>query len=236
MERLRRALRGAAKSKGEYMENNNDAKLAFLKSLNRIQGTIGSAKKDKANPHFKSSYASLTAVNEAVMGPLTEGGFVLLSGGVDIGGKPYLKTTLYHIGGHSESFDYPLVNDGNPQHLASSLTYARRYSICALLNLDVEDDDGNAAVPVKTEKTVTPQVAATFEKKPVEGSVNGSVVSTAQAKRFYAIARANGKTDDDIKEYIRQNFNGAERTEAITKDRYNEACVWAGDKPAEVPF
>lgn len=128
------------------------AKIEFLTALNKVQGTLEPVKKDSENPHFKSGYASLAAVNQAIMGPLAEAGFVLLSGGVDIGGKTYLRTTLHHVGGHSESYDYPLiVGDANPQHLASATTYARRYALCAFFNLSTEDDDGNnAAGAVKT--------------------------------------------------------------------------------------
>ncbi len=126
--------------------------IAFLTALNRVQGLIEPVTKDKLNPHFKSGYASLAAVNETIMGPLAENGFIILSGGVEIGGKPWLRTTLLHVGGHSMSFDYPLlVSDENPQHLASATTYARRYSLCAFFNLSTEDDDGNAATAgVKT--------------------------------------------------------------------------------------
>lgn len=122
-----------------------EAKRSFLKALVKVQGTLGAVKKDSTNPHFKNKYASLESVNEAVMGPLNENGFALLQGGVDVGGKTYLRTTLLHTSGHEESFDYPLVVDSNPQHIASATTYARRYSICALLNLSLDDDDGNAA-------------------------------------------------------------------------------------------
>lgn len=127
-------------------ETNDGAKIEYLKALNKVQGLLEPVTKDKTNPHFKSEYASLSAVNDTIMGPLAENGFVLLSGGVEIGGKPWLRTTLLHVSGHSMSFDYPLlVNDDNPQHLASATSYARRYSLCAFFNLSTEDDDGNAA-------------------------------------------------------------------------------------------
>ncbi len=136
------------------------AKLDFLKALNKAQGLLEPAKKDMTNPHFKSRYASLASVNEAVMGPLTEAGFILLSGGIDINGVSHLRTTLYHVAGHSESFYYPLIkNTENPQHVASSFTYARRYSICAMLNLSTEDDDANQAT--ESVKTVSRQPATT---------------------------------------------------------------------------
>lgn len=143
------------------MKEDTDGKTAFFVALNKVQGLLEPVTKDSTNPHFKSKYASLGAVNAAVMGPLSESGFVLMSGGVDIAGKPYLRTTLSHIKGHSESFDYPIVNDGNPQHIASSITYARRYAICSMFNLSVEDDDGNMA---STPKAYAPVKSATLDE------------------------------------------------------------------------
>ncbi len=126
---------------------NGAAKLAFLKAFNEVQSHLESAKKDSTNPHFKSKYASLASVNETIMDKIGKAGFCLLSGCQTHEDRPQLVTTLYHVDGHSESFSYPLIKTDNPQHLASAITYARRYSICALFNLSVEDDDGNAAVP-----------------------------------------------------------------------------------------
>ena len=145
------------------MQTDETGKIAFLVALNKVQGLLEPAKKDSDNPFFKSRYASLGAVNAAVMGPITEAGFVLLSGGVDISGKPHLRTTLYHVGGYSVSFEYPLLEKtDDPQKLASSFTYARRYSVCALFNLSVEDDDGNAAAG----KTSAPAAVATTTPRP----------------------------------------------------------------------
>lgn len=174
------------------MENKEAAKMAFLRDLNKVQGVLAPARTDSTNPHFKSKYASLGAVNDAVMGPLSENGFVVLSGGHDIGGKPYLRTTIFHLGGHEESFYYPLIEKtDNPQHIASSVTYARRYSLCALLNLSIEDDDGNAAA--RTEKTDTP---AKTEPKSAPSSEWELIkfVPSAVSKRgdFYDIKSQDG--------------------------------------------
>lgn len=169
------------------MKSENDAKLEFLKALNKVQGLIEPAKKDSTNLHFKSKYASLAAVNDAVMGTLTENGFCLLSGGIDLNGKPYLRTVLFHVGGHEESFCYPLIEKTeNPQHVASSVTYARRYSICALLNLSVEDDDGNAAA------NTTHTTAAT---KPLSQEVPAQKLDDWQVAKFVpvsVVARGEG--------------------------------------------
>ena len=146
------------------MENGMSAKVSFLIALNRVQGTIGPVHKDALNPHFRSKYSSLSSVNETIMGPLTEAGFVVMQGGADISGKPHLRTTLFHIDGHSESFEYPLIcTDENPQKMASATSYARRYALCALLNLSTEDDDAESATNHKA--SVTPAVSVVFEQR-----------------------------------------------------------------------
>lgn len=138
----------------ETSEKDNP-KVLFLSALNKVQGLIEPIKVDSENPHFKNRYASLAAVNNAVMGILSENGFVLLQGGVEISGKPYLRTSLYHVAGHSVSFEYPLTVSDNPQHVSSSCTYARRVSICALLALSTEDDDAETAVaPTRSASTM----------------------------------------------------------------------------------
>lgn len=178
------------------------SKLEFLKALNKVQGIIEPVTKDKQNPHFKSGYASLAAVNETIMGPLAENGFIILAGGVEIGGKPWLRTTLLHVGGHSMSYDYPLlVNDDNPQHLASATTYARRYSLCAFFNLSTEDDDGNAAVRTVTRepaqaRTPTPAARAaaqTSTATPGVETVTGAVSGVTER-----LVKSTGKPAWDV--------------------------------------
>ena len=183
-----------------------DPKVAFLVALNKVQGTMDAVTKDKQNPHFKSGYASLAAVNETIMSPLAEAGFVLLAGGVDINGKTYLRTTLYHVAGHSESFDYPLIcADANPQHLASATTYARRYALCAFFNLSTEDDDGNNASG--SVKTVAREPANFVAKKAAEVAAIAPAVSgelevvrfiPSQVKFVDGKGKGAGKTFSEI--------------------------------------
>ncbi|MNO71030.1 ERF superfamily protein [compost metagenome] len=71
---------------------------------------------------------------------------------------------LMHRAGHREQTTMllPLDTSGSKnavQALGSSVSYGKRYVLCALLNITTrgEDDDGNAAVPPK--KLVTPAQA-----------------------------------------------------------------------------
>lgn len=193
------------------------ARAEFLKAMNKVQGTIEPTKTDSLNPHFKSKYASLGAVNATVMGPLTENGFVLLSGGCEISGKPYLKTVLYHKEGHCETFHYPLIeNTSNPQHLAASITYARRYSICALLNLSVEDDDGNTATEA------APKMSAAVEKVfTPSGDVEQAQFIPSRVVFVPGKGKGAGKTFSEIYSPTSDKFGGDELQGEIAESAKN---------------
>ncbi len=111
-------------------------------------------KKDKTNPFFKSKYADLDSVLESVNEALNDNGLLVsqsvslitLTENGEISPLPILTTTLWHESGESlESAEYPLPRTDDPQKLGSAITYARRYQLCALLNITAEDDDGNSS-------------------------------------------------------------------------------------------
>ncbi len=126
--------------------------IAFIKA----QSEMSAPKKDNSNPFFKSKYADLNSVLEAVMKPLHNNNIAVLQPTVCIDGKNYVKTILLHESGEMlESFTeilYAKVNDAQGQ--GSGITYARRYGLQSLCGVGAEDDDGNkASAPVKIDTT-----------------------------------------------------------------------------------
>jgi hypothetical protein len=99
--------------------------------------------KTASNPFFKSKYASLSSILEAIQIPLAESGLVF-SQHPD---KGELTTILIHTetGQYMmSSYDiHPVKVD--PQGIGSAITYAKRYALCAILGLNVDevDTDGN---------------------------------------------------------------------------------------------
>lgn len=104
--------------------------------------------KDKLNPHFKSKYADLDSIMKSIREPLLRNGLLLYSFFDKVEEDVFLVTRItFAPTGENFQIDYPIVLPANEQQKGSALTYARRYSICALLNLSADaDDDGNAAV------------------------------------------------------------------------------------------
>lgn len=117
-------------------------------ALAKFNAEVNSIPKDAKNPFFKSEYVTLDSLIIATRGILQENGLSVLQFPVDKDGCVGVQTLLIHESGeYIESQPFylkPAKND--PQAYGSAITYARRYSYQAILNLNCgEDDDGNAA-------------------------------------------------------------------------------------------
>lgn len=151
------------------------------------QRKIENVKKDSKNPHFKSTYASLGAVLDAVKPILNEFDLVLTqeirSGAPD--GNVRVTTRIVHAPSGEQTCDSQTipVSKNDPQGHGSAITYARRYAIQALLAIASEDDDGNEASKKNgTPKPVDPVPVTTF-KKPEPASTKAVEDITAKLSK-----------------------------------------------------
>lgn len=129
-----------------------DAPAKLAVSLSRAQAEMEGAKKDAANPAFRSKYADLASVWDAIREPLTKHGLSVIQLPCPApDGHVGLVTTLLHESGESISqvFFMPVKDKTNAQAVGSALTYARRYSLMAVCGIAPEDDDGNVAAGAK---------------------------------------------------------------------------------------
>jgi len=129
-------------------------------ALNAAQATLQVAKKGSQNPYFKSKYADLLSVWDAARPALTENGLsVSQIGETDSEGRAYLETILLHTSGEWIKGKLPLMMEKpSPQAQGSAITYARRYSLSAILGLCTEeDDDGEKAMSRGTPKETPAQ-------------------------------------------------------------------------------
>lgn len=110
------------------------------------QKAMTAAAKAATNPHFKSKYADLAAVIEAVKEPLNEAGITFLQTvGNDTTGVT-VRTALVHESGEwIAATIYLPVPQQTPQAFGSGITYAKRYGLQSLCGLPSEDDDGERA-------------------------------------------------------------------------------------------
>lgn len=123
----------------------SDSISKLANSLRSFQSNIGKIKKSSANPFFKSKYASLSDILDVIGQPLNDAGLVL----TQLPDEDKLTTLLVDSESGEfiqSSYTMPVAKQNDPQALGSSITYARRYAIGAILVLNIDDDDdGNAA-------------------------------------------------------------------------------------------
>ncbi len=102
---------------------------------------------DKVNPHFRNRYASLSAVLAATLPALAAEGLALSTRTFVRDGLVIAETQIVYRGMSVVEAAWPVGKaEMGQQALGSALTYARRYTICAVLCVCAdEDDDGEAA-------------------------------------------------------------------------------------------
>jgi hypothetical protein len=124
-------------------------------ALLNAQGEMSNPKKGATNPFFKSKYADLNAIREAVIPTLNAHGISVLQPIVHIEGKNFVKTILLHESGELlESLTEIIYNKQNDaQAQGSGISYARRYALQSFVCVGADDDDAQKAVQQKPNAT-----------------------------------------------------------------------------------
>lgn len=131
-------------------------------ALAKAQAAMKNATLNKVNPHFKSKFADLASVRDAVIPALTANGVSVVQTLEAPDGNQLVVTRLIHASGQWIESRCPMPTPKNMQEMGSAITYARRYSLSAICGIAAdEDDDANGAV---NDPTVIVSVPAGFEE------------------------------------------------------------------------
>lgn len=146
----------------------------ILPALLIAKSKIKEITKGEDNPFFKSTYAGLPAVLEAIEGPLAEQKLMLLQPpALFQDGRRIVESFIVH----AESGQFVgcqmeiIMEKASAQSQGSAVTYIRRQSALSLLGLKVVDDDGEAAVgrdnkaPAKPKAEDKPKLDAKIDAK-----------------------------------------------------------------------
>lgn len=112
----------------------------LIEALANSQAEMRNPTFDKVNPHFKSKFASLAAVRDAVVPVLARHGIAMTQTYGFIDGAQVLVTTLYR-GNEQIVSQVPLPAYQQPQQWASATTYIRRVSLMAIAGVCGDEDD-----------------------------------------------------------------------------------------------
>lgn len=130
--------------------NKSDSIAGLAAALAKAQGSMRGAMKDSANPFFKSKYADLSSVVEAIREAFAANGLSYVQQ-VEPSERDEVRVATVILHSSGEWLDCGFlalpVSKHDSQGYGSALTYARRYSLSAAAGISTEiDDDGNAAV------------------------------------------------------------------------------------------
>lgn len=132
----------------------------ILKRIVAFQKSFDGVVKNRENEFLKSKYANLEDVMESAGPSLESAGLHVCQPLAVVDGANILRTVLFDDGGNFEVSEMNLDTmcpKPDAQRVGSAVTYARRYSFCAMLNILTFDDDGHAAVTVPESKCTEDQ-------------------------------------------------------------------------------
>jgi hypothetical protein len=132
----------------------------FAKAFLAAQKAQEAVKKASTNPAFKSKYADLAGVVEAVVPALNDNGIAYMQLPSNDGELVGVTTILIHESGATCTGTLHMKpSKADPQGVGSAITYARRYALLAITGAAPEDDDGQAASTKATRPAAAPQQA-----------------------------------------------------------------------------
>lgn len=129
--------------------------LTLWAALAQLQANLPQVRKNRtANTgHFSYTYADLADITAALFPAMAKLGLSFTATPTMYEGAFVLAYQLGHTSGENVRGWYPLPAQGSPQQVGSAITYARRYTLCAVTGLVADDDDdGRAAqtAPIRT--------------------------------------------------------------------------------------
>lgn len=131
--------------------NKSDSIKELAIAMCKAQSEMGGAHKGANNPFFKSKYADLGAVIEAVKEPFASNGLSYVQFPIENNERVGIETILMHKSGEWLSNEFTVrLTKQDAQGAGSAITYCRRYGLQAVAGIPSEDDDGNAASKSKS--------------------------------------------------------------------------------------
>ena len=180
--------------------------IELSKALGIFRKQVSAVKKDADNPFFKSKYADLPSILEVIKDPLEESGLCLyhtMKGTEN--GYVVITTITHQESGEKIESEFPVFGN-KPQEIGSSISYARRYNIQAMLDIPTEDDDGNQANTASRTKTVSQEPQKPWMKEPEFEKMKENISMFETADEAVRVARVKYAVSKPMEQTIRSLF------------------------------
>lgn len=203
--------------------NRSESIATLAKALALFQSKIKNPANTADNPFFKSKYAPLNDILNLVRPLLSECGLTVIQSPGGDGERISVTTLLLHESGEWIESD-PVVTKAekiNAQGAGSAITYLRRYSLSAILNISSEDDDdGNHVSGNKPQQQASGQRKQTTSNTPT-----ADTPSEAQLKKIYALSKEKN-IDPETMIAIMQERYGKENSKDLTKKEVTDLITF----------
>lgn len=109
-------------------------------ALAKAQGQMSGAHKEASNAYFKTRYADLGAVIEAIKAPFADNGLAYVQSPAYADGRVTVTTRILHSSGQwIQAHLSALCPKGDTQTIGAAITYLRRYSLQSLAGVPAVD-------------------------------------------------------------------------------------------------
>lgn len=196
------ATKATASEGGSHAYKHSVDTSDLFKALSVAKAEFPDIPKTGFNPYFESNFATLSDVKVATDAILAKNGLVISQfPSQTLTGEPALTTWLVHIESGQFIADTAALSMGkkDPQAQGSSLTYLRRYTRKAILDLvdEENDDDGNRAT-LKDADSAPKKVARL--KAELEGYAKSKFPDRAAMQRFWGENFASKYMDASVED------------------------------------
>jgi hypothetical protein len=132
--------------------------LNIYERLTMVRSMVSGVKKTANNPFFKSSYADLNGVMDALAPAMIECNIIYVQYANRLDGVDVLTTELVNVSKPEDkivSHTHLIIPAADMQKFGGAITYARRYALVTMFGLEAIDDDGNVAAGKEKPMTAT---------------------------------------------------------------------------------
>lgn len=180
----------------------------LYKALQEFRKITPLVKASKENPYFKSKYADYNVVVSETREDLEKCGLMVKQTVSHIDTKTAIRTKLIHLESGEVLEDVAPVESApnNPQTQGSGITYMKRYSYIAMLDLLVDtDDDGNL------ERKLKESASKSADLKAAEKALRACKTLGELKEKYTKILRANPKLSRElvgVKDEVKAKLGG----------------------------
>jgi len=196
----------------------------LVEAITHAQSEMTHAVLDEVNPQFKSKFASLKSVIDAVKPSLNEHGVLFLQKSVPTDSGIAIETVFYGYGEEIATGPVPVpAQKATPQGYGSAITYAKRYSLAMACGISAaQDDDGNLAekeAPTKVSFSDIETPVADLQTKPsqskpiIDSNPKSAEEATIAVDALIDMIRAMCNTESEVRSMFNANSDLANNLE-----------------------